>query len=121
MTMSNVVVDQLVWETSSQWANPDPGSMYTLPLVCYDEDGNLNEIEFFVKGLTLYAGVWDKFMGKRYYSFGEFCYVIDNEECFSYIRNYADFVLSSFLKTFNFKHVPFEIVEWVDDNFNPIF
>jgi hypothetical protein len=133
-TLAEIVADctpELVWKDSSQWATPHPNDLYTSECRLYHspeltEYGSFNvslmRLIFCKK--TCYAiGTVETV----YYDMGDFTEPIASDlsqlvDTANRIKEYAAYVIESYRKHNDLRSCPsFEMIDDVDDNFNPIY
>lgn len=134
-TLADIVANctpQLEWRDSSQWNTPHPNDLYTSEIKGYHSTEYTEYLSFHVSGMrlilckkTCYS--WDDEPEVVYYNMGEFTEPIVSslsqlEDTANRIKEYADYVITSYRKHADLRSCPsYEIVDWVDDNFNPIY
>lgn len=122
---------ELVWKDSSQWATPHPNDLYTSECRLYHSPGLAEYGSFHVSLMrlifckkTCYAvGTVETV----YYDMGDFTEPIASDlsqlvDTANRIKEYAAYVIESYRKHNDLRSCPsFEIIDNVDDNFNPIY
>lgn len=136
-TLLEIIKDcttDLEWRSSSQWATPHPNDLYTSEVKVYDSPEVTEFASFHVNGMRLilckkaaYPQHDSKFVIEvTYYDMGEFTEPIASslsqlEDAANKIKEYAAYVIEGFKKHGDLRHCPsFEMIDDVDDNFNPI-
>jgi hypothetical protein len=113
----------LQWENSSPWASPSPNNIYTLPVSFMEGDDKV-DLEFFVSEMRLILkSVYYSHSGKEiiYHNMGKFVETVYTQESIRDIKHYAQYVIDGYAARGNLLHCPsFEMMEDVDDNFNPL-
>jgi hypothetical protein len=134
-TLADIVADctpELEWKDSSQWATPHPNDLYTSQVKAYHSAELTGYISFHVSLMRLI--LCEKFVcaqsGKvdtKYFDMGDFAEPISSDlsqlvDTANKIKEYATYVVAGIRKYGNLGHCPsFELIDNVDENFNPIY
>ena len=134
-TLAEIVKDctsELEWKSSSPWATPHPNDLYTSEVKVYQSAECMTYISFHVSGMRLilckksyYS--WADHPEVAYYNMGEFVEPISSslsqlEDAADKIKEYAAYVIAGLRKHGDLRHCPsFELMDDVDDKFNPIY
>ena len=134
-TLADIVADctsKLKWKHSSQWATPHPNDLYTSTIKVYHSAELTEYISFHVSLMrlilcrkTCYA--WSDKVETVYYDMGDFPEPIASDlsqlvDTAGKIKEYAAYVVTGIRKYGNLGHCPsFEMIDNVDENFNPIY
>jgi hypothetical protein len=134
-TLADIVADctpQLEWRDSSQWATPHPNDLHTSEVKGYHSTEFTEYLSFHVSGMrlilckkTCYS--WDDEPEVVYYNMGEFTEPIVSsltqmQDTCDRIKEYAAYVVASYRKHADLRSCPsFELIDDVDDKFNPIY
>ena len=134
MTLANALqscTTNLEWRSSSLWATPHPNDLYSSEIITFAAAGRTEVCSFHISRMKLILCrktwcSWQETPTVTYYSMGEFTEPIASslaslEGQASKIKEYADYIINGFRKYGNLGHCPsFEIIDDVDENFNPI-
>lgn len=133
-TLADIVADctpQLEWRDSSQWATPHPNDLYTSEVKGYHSMELTEYLSFHVSGMKLIlckkTCYIDGIVETVYYDMGEFTEPIVSslsqlEDTANRIKEYADYIITCYRKHADLRSCPsFELIDDVDDKFNPIY
>lgn len=134
-TLADIVADcttELEWRDSSQWATPHPNDLYTSEVKVYHSAEYTEYVSFHVSKMRLFLCKkgfcsWDDKPEVAYYDMGEFVEPIPSSlsqlvDAGDKIREYAAYVVAGLRKHGDLRHCPsFELMDDVDDSFNPIY
>ena len=134
-TLAEIVADctpELEWKDSSQWATPHPNDLYTSEIKSYHSSEMTEYISFHVSGMRLIlckktCYQWADKPEVAYYYMGEFVEPISSSllqltDAGDKIKEYAAYVVAGLRKYGDLRHCPiFELIDDVDEKFNPIY
>lgn len=133
-TLADIVADctpELEWRDSSRWATPHPNDFYTSEIKGYHSAELTEYLSFHVSGMQLILCKktchFDGTVETLYYNMGEFTEPIVSclsqlKDTAERIKEYAAYVVESYRKHCDFRSCPsFELIDDVDENFNPIY
>jgi hypothetical protein len=134
-TLAEIVKDctnEVEWKDSSQWATPHPNDLYTSTIKVYHSAELTEYISFHVSLMrlilckkTCYA--WSDKVETVYYDMGDFTEPIASSlsqlvDTANRIKEYAAYVIESYRKHNDLRSCPsFEMIDNVDEKFNPIY
>lgn len=132
-TLAEIVASctpQLEWRDSSQWATPHPNDLYTSEVKVYYNMEATEYMSFHVRGMRLIlckkTSYIDGAVDTTWYDMGEFTEPVVSsltqmQDTCNRIKEYAAYVIEVYRKHNDLRSCPsYEIVDWVDDRFNPI-
>jgi hypothetical protein len=122
----------LVWGTTSQWENPHFSTLYSQPVKLESEEFT-ETLEFHVSDFGAYNDLdYRLILGTRTYRYsekinylwwdlGSFVDSLDNKIACDNVKRYAQYVVDGYIESWSLQHCPSaEIIDDVDENFNPI-
>jgi gamma-glutamylcysteine synthetase len=122
------------WDFSSPWDNPHFSTLYSQEITLQLDDEYKDVLDFFVSDQGDYCNGADyrlivhittyrqsEKQYTRFYDLGSFPDSLDNSVAVKNVQTYANYVLTTYQETFNLAHCPsFELIDNVDENFNPL-
>ena len=136
-TLAEIVKDctpELEWKHSSRWATPHPNDLYTSEVKVHHSAEYTEYVSFHVSGMKLilckkgcYSWAGKPEPEVSYYYMGRFVEPISSSllqltDAGDKIKEYAAYVVAGLRKYGDLRHCPiFELIDDVDEKFNPIY
>ena len=138
LNMKTIQCNDIQWKTTSQYNDPHFSTFYTTPIeipIKTPFEGFTDKLEFFIKDngyhllsehcvdyrliLKVETHQHSKKTQVIFFDLGNF---VDDRDALFNVQSYAKYVLGGYQLSTDLRHCPsFEIIDDVDENFNPLF